>query len=79
MKILRLLITVMFSVVMVASSAYAQLKVDVTRGSVDPLPLAIPDFVPAVDIETATGSLSVSLPACNTNESVSFLYVPEVK
>ncbi len=58
MKILRLLITVMFSVVMVASSAYAQLKVDVTRGSVDPLPLAIPDFVPAVDIETATGSLS---------------------
>lgn len=42
----------------VAASASAQLKVDVTRGSVDPVPIAIPDFVPVEDVETPTGSLS---------------------
>ncbi len=49
-----------FIIVLVAvtTGAAAQLKVDVTRGSVDPVPIAIPDFVPVEDVETSTGSLS---------------------
>ncbi len=39
-------------------SAVAQLKVDVNRGTVAPVPVAIPDFVPVDDIETSTGNLS---------------------
>lgn len=43
---------------LIASAAKAQLQVDVTRGSVDPVPIAVPDFVPVEDVETPTGSLS---------------------
>ncbi len=48
-----------FILVLVATlPAMAQLKVDVTRGSVDPVPIAVPDFVPVEDVETPTGNLS---------------------
>lgn len=39
-------------------AATAQLRVDVTRGTVDPVPIAVPEFVPTVDVETSTGMLS---------------------
>lgn len=42
----------------VALPASAQLKVDVRSGRVDPVPVAIPDFVPVEDVETTTGNLS---------------------
>nr|WP_194213415.1 Tol-Pal system beta propeller repeat protein TolB [Kordiimonas pumila] len=41
-----------------ASMAHAQLRVDVNRGTIDPVPIAIPDFVPVQDVETPTGTLS---------------------
>jgi len=44
--------------VVVSTGAAAQLKVDVTRASPDPVPIAIPDFVPVEDVETPTGNLS---------------------
>ncbi len=40
------------------ASAQAQLVVDITRASVDPVPLAVPEFVPVEDVETPTGKLS---------------------
>jgi len=39
-------------------SAQAQLRVDVTRGTIDPVPIAVPEFVPVEDVETPTGMLS---------------------
>jgi TolB protein len=39
-------------------SLQAQLKVDITRGTVDPVPIAVPEFAPVVDVETSTGRLS---------------------
>jgi len=36
----------------------AQLKVDINRGTVDPVPIAVPEFAPVVDVETSTGRLS---------------------
>ena len=44
--------------IVASTNAAAQLKVDVTRASPDPVPIAIPDFVPVADVETSTGSLS---------------------
>jgi len=39
-------------------TAAAQLTVDVTQGNVDPLPMAVPDFVALEEGETPAGSLS---------------------
>ena len=41
-----------------ASAANAQLRVDVTRGNVEPIPMAFPNFVPQGDAVTAVGRLS---------------------
>ena len=41
-----------------SSTAYAQLKVDITKGTVEPLPIALPHFAPVTDADTAAGSLS---------------------
>lgn len=41
-----------------AASAQAQLRVDITRGNVEPLPVAITDIVPAVPADTGAGSLA---------------------
>ncbi len=40
------------------NAAKAQLTVDVTKGSIDPVPIAVPEFAPAVDLETPSGKLS---------------------
>jgi TolB protein len=40
------------------SAAQAQIKIDVNSGSMEPVPIAVPDFVPVEDVETAAGSLS---------------------
>ncbi|MBV1900516.1 MAG: Tol-Pal system beta propeller repeat protein TolB [Kordiimonadaceae bacterium] len=40
------------------TATMAQLRVDVTRGTVDPVPIAIPEFAPVADVETSTGMLS---------------------
>lgn len=45
-------------VLVFSGMASAQLRVDVTRGSVDPVPIAVPEFAPVVDVETAAGPLS---------------------
>lgn len=58
MKKLQQLIIILATSFMVSTTVSAQLKVDVTRGSVDPIPVAIPDFVPVKDVETATGRLT---------------------
>ncbi|MCJ9429580.1 Tol-Pal system beta propeller repeat protein TolB [Kordiimonas sp. A6E486] len=50
--------TALLAVFVFASAAQAQLKVDVTRGTIDPVPIAIPDFAPVKDIETPAGKLS---------------------
>ena len=57
-SLLKKLVSSFFLIVISSVGATAQLKVDVTRGSVDPVPIAIPDFVPVEDVETATGTLS---------------------
>lgn len=41
----------------VALPARAQIEVDITRGNVDPLPIAITDLAPAEPIETGAGTL----------------------
>lgn len=40
------------------NSVHAQLVVDVNRGNVEPVPIAVPEFAPVVDVETSTGKLS---------------------
>ena len=45
-------------VLLFSGMAHAQLRVDVTRGSVDPVPIAVPEFAPVVDVETPAGPLS---------------------
>ena len=41
-----------------SGAASAQLKVDITKGTVEPLPIALPHFAPITDAETAAGNLS---------------------
>lgn len=41
-----------------SGAAYAQLNVDVTQGTIQPLPLAIPNFTVEADVDTAEGKLS---------------------
>ncbi len=57
-SVVKAFVSSVFLIVFASVGASAQLKVDVTRGSVDPVPIAIPDFVPVEDVETATGTLS---------------------
>ncbi|GER06735.1 protein TolB [Iodidimonas muriae] len=40
-----------------ANRAWAVLQVDVSRGNVEPLPIAIPDFIPVRPVQTTDGSL----------------------
>lgn len=51
-------ISILLILLFAALPAQAQLKVDVRSGRVDPVPVAIPDFVPIEDVETSTGNLS---------------------
>jgi len=53
----RLALSAIF-VLVFSGMASAQLRVDVTRGSVDPVPIAVPEFAPVVDVETPAGPLS---------------------
>ncbi|WP_374764070.1 Tol-Pal system beta propeller repeat protein TolB [Yunchengibacter salinarum] len=54
----RLGLAIILAAAVLSVPAHAQLKVDVTRGNVEPVPLAIPDFRPVEPGETSTGSLS---------------------
>jgi len=40
------------------NAVHAQLVVDVNRGNVEPVPIAVPEFAPVEDVETPTGKLS---------------------
>ncbi len=53
-KTAALIVCVFFA----SHAAHAQLRVDVTRGTVEPVPIAVPEFAPVVDVETSTGPLS---------------------
>lgn len=57
-KLLSKIIVSVFVLLSVASVAEAQLRVDITRGNVDPMPLAIPNFVAQVEAQTTLGSLA---------------------
>ncbi len=77
-------IAAVFAMVLIgAISAEAQLQVDIIQGTSDPVPIAVPDFAPVVDIETPTGKLSeigASISEVITNNLVStglFRAVPE--
>jgi TolB protein len=54
----RMITLVMLIMLGAAMPAQAQLTVDITRGTVDPVPIAIPDFAPVSDVETPAGKLS---------------------
>ncbi|UTW58105.1 Tol-Pal system protein TolB [Kordiimonas sp. SCSIO 12603] len=64
-------------------AAHAQLQVDVTGATRDPVPIAVPDFAPVTDVETPAGRLSeigASISEVITNNLVStglFRAVPE--
>ena len=58
MMFLRRFSAFLMVVIFGAVAANAQLRVDVTRGTVEPVPIAVPEFVPVVDVETSTGQLS---------------------
>jgi len=57
-QFLRKFAAVIVLFVSATSVVQAQLRVDVTRGTIEPVPIAVPEFAPVVDIETSTGSLS---------------------
>lgn len=56
--LVRRLSTLFLVVLFGALSAQAQLRVDVNRGTVEPVPIAVPEFAPVVEVETSTGPLS---------------------
>jgi len=58
MIFLRRLSALVFVILMGVTSAHAQLRVDVARGNIEPVPIAVPEFAPVVDVETSTGPLS---------------------
>jgi len=45
-------------VLLFSCMAQAQLRVDVTQGTIEPVPIAVPEFAPVVDVETSAGPLS---------------------
>ncbi len=58
MLIGRICAVVLLFVGTLTGAANAQLTVDITRGTVDPVPIAVPEFAPVEDLETPTGKLS---------------------
>ena len=46
---------VLIALTLVASSAFAELRLDVTRGKVEPMPIAIPAFAGGGGEEAQTG------------------------
>ncbi|WP_417460372.1 Tol-Pal system beta propeller repeat protein TolB [Kordiimonas sp.] len=58
MLIGRICAVVLLLVGGITGAANAQLTVDITRGTVDPVPIAVPEFAPVEDLETPTGKLS---------------------
>ncbi|WP_417458274.1 Tol-Pal system beta propeller repeat protein TolB [Kordiimonas sp.] len=58
MLIGRICAAVLLFVGTLTGAANAQLTVDITRGTVDPVPIAVPEFAPVEDLETPTGKLS---------------------
>lgn len=58
MLIGRIFAAVIILIAGIAGAAQAQLTVDINQGMVNPVPIAIPEFAPAEDIETPTGKLS---------------------
>ena len=48
-------LSVLISLAFTATLAHAELRIDVTRGTVEPLPIAITDFVGVADSETQLG------------------------
>ena len=58
MKLLSRAFGLLLVMLFAATTAQAQLRVDVTRGSVDPVPIAVPEFASAENTETPVGTLN---------------------
>jgi TolB protein len=58
MLIARIFAAVVILITGITGAVQAQLTVDINQGVVNPVPIAIPEFAPAEDIETPTGKLS---------------------
>ncbi len=58
MKMLKILIVSLFGFIAATSSSHAVIEIDITRGNVQPLPIAIPTFTGDENAMTAAGSLS---------------------
>jgi len=59
MKNFRLAILALFACLFASAPAFAQLHVDVTQGNIQPMPIAIPDFVaPAPGDQTAAANIA---------------------
>lgn len=54
----RIVLVFSMLVMIFATGAQAQLVVDVNRGNMEPVPIAVPEFAPVTDVETPTGKLS---------------------
>src|SRR5437899_2521456 len=72
MRIQNLLLA-LFAVMILAGAgavpARADLKIDVTRGQVSPMPIAIPDFVGGGDVDPALGHNLVDVISADLNHS----------
>lgn len=54
-NILRFAVFALFAMMFAAGSAHAELKIDVTRGKADPMPIAIPSFYGKTDVDREMG------------------------
>ena len=58
-KTIRLIVFAVFCAFsLTTQQASAQIQVDITRGNVEPLPLAVPSLVPVLDRDTPAGTLA---------------------
>ncbi len=79
----RKIVAFLFIVLYGSVAANAQLQVDIVEATRDPVPIAVPDFMPVNDVETPTGKLSeigASISEVITNNLVStglFRAVPQ--
>ncbi len=58
-----------FALMLLASPAWARLEIDITKGHLDPMPIAVPDFLGTTDPERETGAKIAALIAQNLTRS----------
>ena len=77
MRVLRLSFSAILALVAFASAASAQLVVDVTEGHLDPLPIAVPDFVGEPGLAQERGADIASVVAADLQSSGLFAPIDE--